>query len=254
MADVKLSQLAAVSPASQAAGATLWTLPGHIDGLRMVRTAANALRVDPGSAWIQSLGFPVQLAAAITKTGLTLTAATWYHVYLFMNGASLDIEISTVAPAAVYFGTARSKTGAPTHRYLGSIRTLGANVILPFYHSPANNVVKYMQNINDAPLPVLSGGVATSNTNVNCANAVPSTSRLMYSFAENRAADVAALAYISNSEAGAASGTMILEFLRVGGLLYGDILLDASQQFNYVRQTASDQGLSVWCVGYVYER
>ena len=254
MADVKLSQLAAVSPASVAAGAQLWTLPGFIQGLRLVRTAANALRVDPGAATVQSLNYPINVATAIAKTGLTLTANTWYHVYLYMNGATPDIEIVTTAPTAAYHGCARSKTGDTSRRYLGSVRTAAANTIVPFYHNPIDNSIKYLQDINTAPLSVLQGGVATTNTVVSCANAVPVTSRVMYAFAENGGTLTGAIAFISNPEAGAASSSTILEFLRLNAIMFGEMVLDSSQQFNYSRAVADSGGLAVWCTGYVFER
>lgn len=254
MADVKLSQLAAVSPASVAAGAQLWTLPGFIQGLRLVRTAANALRVDPGAATVQSLNYPVNVAAAIAKTGLTLTAATWYHVYLYMNGSTPDIEIVTTAPTAAYHGTARSKTGDTSRRYLGSVRAGAANTILPFEHSPELGTITYHDNVNATPLLVLSAGAATTATTVSCSAAVPATGVSAKLLANNNA--TGQIVYMSNSlAANALSTTFWKAFVNPAGSFFAEFPLDGSQAFNYLYDAAPAGGqFFARVTGYTFER
>lgn len=254
MADVKLSQLAAVSPASVAAGAALWTLPGFIQGLRLVYTAANALRVDPGAATIQSLNYPVNVAAAIAKTGLTLTAATWYHVYLFMNGSTPDIEVVTTAPTAAYHGTARSKTGDTSRRYLGSVRSLAANTLAKFEHSPELGSMTYHENINAAPFIVLSAGTATAATSVSCTTAVPVTGVSAKLTANNNA--TGQIIYMSNSLAvNALSTTFWKAFINPAGSFFAEFPLDGSQAFNYMYDAAPAGGQAfIRVTGYVFER
>lgn len=253
MADAKLSQLMTVSPATVAAGAALWLFPGFIQGLRMVRTAANALRVDPGAAFIESLGYALNVPAAITKIGLTLTANTWYHVYLYSNNGEPDIEVVTAAPAAAYYGTARSKTGDTSRRYVGSVRCgATANTIIPFFHAPETGVVKYVNDINSDGLRVLASGRTAVSVTVGCSAVVPETGRVMYAFAEND--DTTKIAFIGSPELGPASPSAILEYLRPKGVMFGEMILDASQQFNYLCDAADGFGLSVWATGYTYER
>ncbi|MEU8779981.1 hypothetical protein, partial [Streptomyces sp. NPDC048606] len=108
MPDVKLSQLAAASAASVAAGAGLWTMAGHILGLRMEYVGPASIRVSSGSAWIPSLQQAIEVPSALTLSGLTLAANTWYHLYLYLNGSTPAIEAVTDAPAAPYSGTARA--------------------------------------------------------------------------------------------------------------------------------------------------
>mgnify|MGYP000116654841 CR=1 FL=1 len=100
MPDVKFSQLLTTSPASVAAAAALFTHKGHILGLTLRWDAVNGFTVGSGSAWIQSLGYAVDVPNAISKAGLSLSATTWYHVYLYLNAGVPDIEHSTTAPAA----------------------------------------------------------------------------------------------------------------------------------------------------------
>lgn len=132
MPDIKLSQLPSASPATAAEGARLWTGKGHIDGLRLEWVSGTSLRVTSGMAYIESLGYAIDVPAAITKSSLSLTVSTWYHVYLFDNAGTPDIEIVTTAPAAAYSGTARSKAGDSSRRWLGRLRTDSAGSIRPF--------------------------------------------------------------------------------------------------------------------------
>src|ERR1700754_5221539 len=123
MADVKFSALTSATSVDgteklvglQSAAAKQILLdmlapPGEILGLQMQRVSATALTVTSGCAHIQSLGRRLRATSSIAKTGLSLTASAWYHVYFYLNGSTPDIEISTTAPSAAYYGQARSKT------------------------------------------------------------------------------------------------------------------------------------------------
>ncbi|WP_414489611.1 hypothetical protein [Stenotrophomonas maltophilia] len=171
MPDVKLSQLAAASAASVAAGAGLWTMAGHILGLRMEYVGPASIRVSSGSAWIPSLQQAIEVPSALTLSGLTLAANTWYHLYLYLNGLTPAIEAVTDAPAAPYSGTARAKTGAASRRYVGSFRTDAGGVIAKFKHIPAAGAVVYL---GIRPLS-LNAGVSTTTTSVSLGAAVPTT-------------------------------------------------------------------------------
>ncbi|MDG9988956.1 hypothetical protein [Stenotrophomonas sp. GD04024] len=172
MPDVKLSQLAAASAASVAAGAGLWTMAGHILGLQMEYVGPASIRVSSGSAWIPSLQRAIEVPSALTLSGLTLAANTWYHLYLYLNGSTPAIEAVTDAPAAPYSGTARAKTGATSRRYLGSFKTSASGAIMNFRHGQ-NNFVAYLEAQGAAPTRVLNGGVATAETQVSLAGVIP---------------------------------------------------------------------------------
>lgn len=248
MADVKLSQLAAVSPASVAAGATLWTMPGHIEGLVLERTATNALRVNTGTAFIQSLGYAINVATAITKTGLTLTLGTWYHVYLFMNGANPDIEIVTTAPAAAYSGTARSKSGATTHRYLGSFQAIAANTLPNFLH--ADGYINYQEDSTATTFRALSNGMATTSTSVSLLNfGVPVTARMAKLNLTNLSTDQTARASNPDASTTSMQGARPLS----GWPVF--FPLNASQQMTYFYPVPpSGGGLYLDVIGYALER
>lgn len=172
--EIKLSQLAAQSAASVTAGAALWTLPTAIGGLFLEYTGPNSLRVTSGAAYIPGLGTLLDVPNAINKSGLSLTASTHHHAYLYRNGAAPDIEIATTAPV-VYRGRSRIKTGDPSRRYVGTVITNASGQIFNFYHDDSG--VTYREKQDNAPFRVLPNGKRTADTTVSCAACVPTTSR-----------------------------------------------------------------------------
>ena len=249
MADIKLSQLLAASPASVAAGAALWTHKGHIQGLALEWVSATSLRAATGSAWIESLGYAVAVNSAITKSSLSLAANTWFHVYLFMNAGVPDIEIVTTAPAAAYSGSARSKTGDNTRRYLGSVRTNASGQIINFAMN--GQTVIYLADCTLTPFRVLSNGtVHTGWTQVDFSAVVPVTSRTAYGNAQN-------LAPTGGVNVGSDSaGNGFVYVINPAQSFAAFWPLDASQRAYYDYLTASPPttGLywDVW--GYTFER
>lgn len=147
--------------------------PGYIDGLNLVWNSGTSLSVTSGSAYIESLGAIVNVSDALTLSGLSLTESTWYHVYLYLNAGTPAIECVTTEPATAYSGTARSKTGDTSRRYLGSVRAGISASLLPFYHYL--NSIKYASPVNDTQYRVLSAGTATIETALSLSGIIPST-------------------------------------------------------------------------------
>lgn len=148
---------------------------GYIDGLRLTWVSATQVQVSPGAAYIPGLKRIVELPSTLTKTP-ALAASTWYHIYLWLNGASADVEVVTTAPAAPYSGTARSKTGDTTRRYVGSVRTDGSGGIYRFQCDGA--LIRYMTATDIAPFRVVAAGTATTPTTVDLSPVMPVTTRL----------------------------------------------------------------------------
>lgn len=224
--------------------------PGYIDGLQMQWVSGTSVTVSSGTAYIPSLGAYLQSSSPIALTGLTLTASTWYHLYLYSNAGTPAVEASTTAPATAYFGTARSKTGDTTRRYLGSVKTDSSSHVLSFYHEASTGSIHYRVDLNNAALFLVNNGTATSDATISAAGAVPVTARTMLAFAENN--DTGGLVFISNADAGTPASTHILAFIRASRSLYGDIQLTSSQTFTYEVQTTGK--LSCYCAGYRYAR
>ncbi|MRG98878.1 DUF2793 domain-containing protein [Xanthomonas sontii] len=221
----------------------------HIDGSQMVYAGQSAITVGSGSCYIPGAKTVIEFSD-IAKSGLSLSASTWYHLYIYLNGTTPDVEVATTEPSAPYIGRARTKSGDATRRYIGSFRTDTSGAVMKFMHSPAAGAVKYLSDINGNGLKVLDNGTSTSSATVSVAAVVPSTAFVMEGFAENSGSSII---YINSPDMGPASPSSILQFLRTNGLLFGDIAL-ASQQFNYSLNTSSSNGLTVWCVGYKYMR
>lgn len=226
---------------------------GYIDGLKMEWVSGTQMRFTSGSAYIPSLGRALALAAAVTKSP-SLAASTWYHAYLYSNAGTPDVEVTTTAPDTPYSGTARTKTGDTSRRYIGSFRTLSSGGIAKFSHDLAAAAVTYLEDVNVAPFNVVSAGVATVPTAVSCAAVIPVTSKRAKFMANNNATNQAA--YMSNTDAvNSLSASMWLAFISPASSFYSDFPLDSSQSFNYMYGAAPSGGQAfIRVAGYVYER
>lgn len=242
--------LAEYEPADRIPAAYLNLPKGYIDGLGIEWVSATSLRVTSGAAYIPSLDRVLELSAAVTKAGLSLSASTWYHVYLYLNGSTPDIEIVTTAPATAYSGTARAKTGDTSRRYIGSAKTDASGNIIPFTID-STGAFRYLIGNNVAPLRCLANGKAVARTTVNAAAAVPVTAIGAVFIMTNT--DTSVFANISIPTAASASVVGIAP----GGALAGQILTfptDPSQNVDYYYATLPANGLYIDVVGFTAGR
>ena len=144
---------------------------GYINGLLLYWSNANTLAIGSGRAYVEGTGF-LSVNSDISKPLSGLTANSWYHVYLFNNSGSADVEIVTTSPSGIIFGSARSKTGDTSRRYIGSIRTTTGGAMVQFQHHLVNGKITYL-GANYSLRNVLSGGVSTTAATVSLANIVP---------------------------------------------------------------------------------
>lgn len=225
------------------------TPPGYIDGLKMQWVSANALTVTSGAAYIPSLGRVLRVPASIAKAGLALAASTWYHVYLWLNGANADVEIVTAVPAAPYVGTARAKTGDTSRRYVGSILTDASSQIIPFAMNGMRiSYVPPAGATGTVPYRILSAGAATSVTAVAGSGIIPITSQLGQLRIQNN----------GSSAAGVGPGAPFSNAITTGpGSNNAPWVLDCAsgtdQSFVYFN-TTSGGSLFIDVTGYIYER
>lgn len=230
-------------------GAGLVVPQGYIDGLQMQWVSGTAVTVSSGAAYIPALGNVLQSSAAIALSGLTLSASTWYHLYLYSNAGTPAVECVTTAPV-LYHGTSYQKTGDNTRRYIGSVKTDASGNIFSFYHESATGNVHYRVDLNTAGFQIVINGTATTDATVQTSAVVPTTARTMLAFAENNA--TSGVVYIGNADCGTPVNTHILAFIRANRTLYGELQLTSSQTFTYM--VSSPAGLSCYCAGYRYER
>ena len=146
-----------------------------IEGLVPLWVSATSIQINPGSAYIPSLGRVITATGALVLSGLTLTAATWYYLYLYDNAGTAAIELVTTSPTAPYAGFARTKSGGggDSRRFLGAFRAQVSNVLRTFVW--AEDYVNYTDSA--VLYPILSNGTATSATVVSGASAIPPSTR-----------------------------------------------------------------------------
>ena len=144
---------------------------GYIQGLIPLWVTATEISVTAGSAYIPSIGRCVT-APAVSLPGLSLSGNTWYYLYLYDNAGVATYELSTTAPAAPYSGTARTKVGVNSRRFICALRS-GGSALRPFVW--AADYVNYIDTT--ALYPILSNGTATAATTVSGATAIPPTTR-----------------------------------------------------------------------------
>lgn len=161
------------STAAQNAALAAISVSGYINGLRMVWNSGTSVSFDSGTATIQSTGTIMTFPSAITKAGLALAVSTFYHCYAYSNAGTPDIEIVTTAPAAPYNGTARSKTGDASRRYIGSLLTDASGNVRRFVQSDTE--VSYLDTLGVVPYRILAAGAATTPTAVSVLPAAPIT-------------------------------------------------------------------------------
>lgn len=161
--------------AAQNAALAALSTSAYIDGLQLIWNSVNSVSFTSGTAAIPSLGALLRFPSAITKSGLSLAASTFYHTYGFSNSGTPDVEITTTAPSAPYLGAARTKTGDTSRRYLGSFLTDASGFIHQFIQS--GNLVLYPRAGagGGSVFRVLSAKITAAEQAVSLSGVIPST-------------------------------------------------------------------------------
>ncbi len=223
------------------------TNPGDICGFKMTYVSPNSISISSGSASLAN-GVNLYSENSISKNGLSLSQFNWYHLYVFYSTPTVvDIEVSLVEPIQ-YFGTAKYKTGDTSKRYIGSVRAGTGGSIVRFTHNAENGVIKYVNSIGDNN--VLNLGKATSTTTVNCSGSIPSTSSIGSFIFETGDGD---LAFISNPDVSTNVGSLYNLFIRATKQIQADFPVSSARSINYLMNPGTT-GLSIWCIGYCFER
>ncbi len=214
--------------------------------------SGSTLSLSPGVAFIQSTGKLLAVTAALSKVLSGMTPNTWYHVYLFAKAdGAPDFEVVTTAPSAVYFGTARTKNGDNSRRYVGSVR-VGASGILKFEHHGDRMV--YLEDTQSAPFLVLAAGSSTATATVSASQVAPVTAYAVLLNALNAASN-GAYTRLSNSK-GPSAQTGYLALAAPSGVSAVQMPLDGAQAYTYAYDVApSPTGAAYHRIsGYFFER
>jgi hypothetical protein len=222
--------------------------PGYIDGLKLVWNSASSLSVTSGSAYIPSLSRASTSSSALTLSSLSLTASTWYHVYLFENAGTPAIECVTTAPSAPYSGTARTKTSDNSRRYIGSVLTDGSGGLRQFLVDSSG----YFRHTGGM-IRCLANGKATTRTSASLSAAVPVTASAVLLTAIN--ADNSVLCNLGYSPSISINGALF--GLSPVGSNPGPIFIwttDANQNVDYAYNSTPSNGLYIDVLAFAVER
>lgn len=226
--------------------------PGYIEGLNLQWASATAVTVGSGALYLN--GNMVQVASPIVKTGIVTTASTFYHCYVFLNAGVPDVEFSTTAPSAAYFGTARNKTGDATRRYIGSFKSGATNTIIRFAHSGGR--MSYLQDTTAAPLALVTNGQALTSTVVSTTGVTPPTATHL-SLAFTTTGTGTAILAVSDPDMGNVTLTNALLTMAANATTAIDLVLPlvTVQGFNYIFSASPGSGgVYARAFGYLFER
>lgn len=224
----------------------------YITGLQLQWVSANALTVSAGAAYIPGSSSVVTALTAIAKTGLVLAANSKFHVYLYDNAGTPDIEIVATAPSAKTFGNVRTKTGDTSRRYIGSIFTGAANTIYRFKH--LGQRIFYLVNFAAAPFEVLTNATAVVSTAVSFAGCVPETAvsaQVIMLATHTNAASV----FVNDADVGAVTASNGTASIGLTNSYSVDLTLSAAQALNYIYTVApTGGGFYLRVQAYTFER
>ena len=229
-------------------------LRATIEGFAPTWVSATQVGAGVGSALIESTGLICRATSAPSNITPSVSANTWYHVYLYLSGSTPTLESSTSAPVAFATpaGTARSKTADTSRRYLYSFRTDGSSNIRRWSYIPAGSIYMWAaQQVNATPFRVLSNGTATTSTAVSCAAVASTTSRAVFC----SVIDVGASGhgtYVGDNSF-TVSSTSFMVGIGNGQVQTGMVPIDASQNLNYIASDAVG-GSYIDVQGFVLER
>jgi len=227
--------------------------PGYIDGMKLTWNSGTSVTISSGSLYIPSVGANVNYNADTLKSGLVLSASTFYHLYAYLNSGIPDVEIVTTAPSSPYNGVARTKTGDTTRRYIGSILTDGSGNVHDFSMNPETSYIQYRKALtNAAPFRVLSAGGATVPTNISLTGIVPTTATIGYFRGVNTSTASGIFFYVNSTYA---SGDIMgnVQQAPAGTTFTGDLIMPCPAQ-NIAYAVVSGTGAFLDVKGYWYER
>jgi hypothetical protein len=224
-----------------------------VEGMKLIWNSATSISVGVGSCYAEN-GDNIDATSAIVKSSLSLSVSTFYHVYVYLSSGVPAAEVVTTAPVA-WKGTAYSKTGDTSRRYVGSILTDASGNVKSFYHDPIACLITYKKfQSSAAPHRVLSAGTATTATAVACSGIIPATSALPLLRILNNSDQIA-----RTSDDNGVSSSQVTVVLGAGNvaaqIAFTPHPVDASLQLWYAMAAAVGSGnLTIDVLGYFYER
>lgn len=146
----------------------------YISGLKLQWNSSGSMSVLSGRAMTES-GQLYVVTGTISLTVSGIPSGTLANVYLTGNNT---FEVSATAFSTPYLGTARSKSGDTSKRYLGSVKCDAGGYMYGFVHHTNGTMMYKLFPSASSPFRVLTLGTATTSTAVPLSNAVPSSASL----------------------------------------------------------------------------
>jgi hypothetical protein len=124
----------------------------------MVTAADDEITILPGACYAEN-GDYIRWDTPLSSGSMLLSTDKKYHIYVYLNNGTPTLDVSRTAPAIPYFGTARSKPGDASYRYIGMMHTDTDGDLYVYYHYPEENlVIRSIVNNTNPKHRVLSGG------------------------------------------------------------------------------------------------
>lgn len=254
------------------------TEPVNTDVVRLrLRVAMDGLTVSvgPGRTFLPgSAGTPgVRLIQSDGTASVTLAAPaanTWYYAYAYeASSGVLGLELSTTTFSTPYpgaGGTARTKSGDTTRRYLMSMRTDGSGKLRPMSHTccqSLGNVVMFSAASATGSVPVTLAGITAITTAqlLDLSAIIPSTATHVRLQVRNNSNFQV---YLSNPDVAAASPTNYSATVNPGASDSMEIEVGALQKLSMIISPTSLLGgvlgalltgsVSITVQGYLFDR
>lgn len=178
-----------------------------VEAMKTAYLSANSVRVEAGAIFVPGVGL-LEYDAAVDKTGLVLTANTWYYLYAYSSEGLPTIEVSTQRPASPYRGEARMKGGpdnttpdtspSTTHRYVpySAFYAAAANTIWRFHKS--GRFTRWVADLNTT-LRAVSSATNTTTVAADISSLAPATADMVEVAAQLVNSDNSSTLYVSAS-------------------------------------------------------
>lgn len=232
---------------------------GYIEGLIPSRSVPSGLTltIGTGAAFMPATGKVLQVTTPITSVLSGFAGDSWVYAYLYDSGSSVAaIEWSATAPAAPYFGTARTKTGDTSRRFLCALKVNVAATAVHYFQWRKDHT-RILAGMNVAPWRVITAaqGTPTTPTTLSLSPGVPPTTDRAFVIVSLAAASggVHDVYFCTPETTGVLTGYLTGNTASVRQWL--ELTVNASQQIQWWFSSAvTGQGFTLDVIGYGNER
>lgn len=138
----------------------------YIEGLEITTGGGTDFYVKPGAAFIPSNNRVIKLASLFQ--GVTEAINDCVYIYLYETNGVGQIEMSYTEPGNEYIGTARTKYGDMSRRFIGMLRVTPDGWFIPFdYTSMGGSVYKVTYDWGDGDPLLKFADITGTSANVN---------------------------------------------------------------------------------------